>query len=103
MGKMGAHRLRATAALPIHDKLEDERETNASLYLRAKDSAGNESAQQLALITRQTRYAVTVNGSNDAQNSGAGSYAAGALSPSAQGRRSGYTFNGLDVRQQCCL
>ena len=78
----------------IHDKLEDERETNASLYLRAKDSAGNESAQQLALITRQTRYAVTVNGSYDAQNSGAGSYAAGSVVAVSAGRRSGYTFNG---------
>lgn len=74
--------------------MEDERETNASLYLRAKDSAGNESAQQLALITRQTRYAVTVNGSYDAQNSGAGSYAAGSVVAVSAGRRSGYTFNG---------
>ena len=39
-------------------------DTNSGiLTLCAKDSAGNESAQQLALITRQTRYAVTVNGS----------------------------------------
>lgn len=77
----------------IHDKLEDERETNASLYLRAKDSAGNESAPQLALITRQTRYAVTVNGSY-ADVSGAGSYAAGSVVTVRAGSRSGYTFNG---------
>lgn len=77
----------------IHDKLEDERETNASLYLRAKDSAGNESAPQLALITRQTRYAVTVNGSY-ADVSGAGSYAAGSVVTVRAGRRGGYTFNG---------
>ena len=64
------------------------------LFLSARDSAGNESAQQLALITRQTRYAVTVNGSYDAQNSGAGSYAAGSVVAVSAGRRSGYTFNG---------
>ena len=64
------------------------------LFLSAKDSAGNESAQQLALITRQTRYTVTVNGSYDAQNSGAGSYAAGSVVTVRAGSRSGYTFNG---------
>ena len=70
-------------------------DTNSGiLTLCAKDSAGNESAQQLALITRQTRYAVTVNGSYDAQNSGAGSYAAGSVVAVSAGRRSGYTFNG---------
>ena len=74
--------------------LEDPKTTSTSLYLRAKDSAGNESAQQLALITRQTRYAVTVNGSYDAQNSGAGSYAAGSVVAVSAGSRSGYTFNG---------
>lgn len=63
------------------------------LFLSAKDSAGNESAQQLALITRQTQYAVTVNGSY-AQNSGAGSYAAGRVVTVRAGSRSGYTFNG---------
>ena len=74
--------------------LEDPKTTSTSLYLRAKDSAGTESAQQLALITRQTRYAVTVNGSYDAQNSGAGSYAAGSVVTVRAGSRSGYTFNG---------
>ena len=64
------------------------------LFLSAKDSAGNESTQQMALITRQTRYAVTVNGSYDAQNSGAGSYAAGSVVTVRAGSRSGYTFNG---------
>lgn len=63
------------------------------LFLSARDSAGNESAQQLALITRQTQYAVTVNGSY-AQNSGAGSYAAGRVVTVRAGSRSGYTFNG---------
>ncbi len=63
------------------------------LFLSARDSAGNESAQQLALITRQTQYAVTVNGSY-AQNSGAGSYAAGSVVTVRAGSRSGYTFNG---------
>lgn len=63
------------------------------LFLSAKDSAGNESAQQLALITRQTRYAVTVNGSY-ADVSGAGSYAAGRVVTVRAGSRSGYTFNG---------
>ena len=70
-------------------------DTNSGiLSLSAKDSAGNESAQQLALITRQTRYAVTVNGSYAAQNSGAGSYAAGSVVTVRAGSRSGYTFNG---------
>ena len=64
------------------------------LFLSAKDSAGNESVPQLAMITRQTRYAVTVNGSYAAQNSGAGSYAAGSVVTVRAGSRSGYTFNG---------
>lgn len=74
--------------------LEDPKTTSTSLYLRAKDSAGNESVPQLAMITRQTRYAVTVNGSYAAQNSGAGSYAAGSVVTVRAGSRSGYTFNG---------
>ena len=93
-GENGRTQAAGDGSFAIHDKLEDERETNASLYLRAKDSAGNESAQQLALITRQTRYVVTVNGSYDAQNSGAGSYAAGSVVTVRAGSRSGYTFNG---------
>ena len=93
-GENGRTQAAGDGSFAIHDKLEDERETNASLYLRAKDSAGNESARQLALITRQTRYAVTVNGSYDAQNSGAGSYAAGSVVTVRAGSRSGYTFNG---------
>ena len=65
------------------------------LFLSAKDSAGNESAPQLALITRQTQYAVTVNGSSyDAQNSGAGNYAAGSVVTVRAGSRDGYTFTG---------
>mgnify|MGYP000040738100 CR=1 FL=1 len=69
-------------------------DTNSGiLTLCAKDSAGNESAQQLALITRQTRYAVTVNGSY-ADVSGAGSYAAGSVVTVRAGSRGGYTFNG---------
>lgn len=94
-GENGRIQAAGDGSFAIHDKLEDERETNASLYLRAKDSAGNLSAQQLALITRQTRYAVTVNGSSyDAQNSGAGSYAAGSVVTVRAGSRSGYIFNG---------
>ena len=94
-GENGRTQAAGDGSFAIHDKLEDERETNASLYLRAKDSAGNLSAQQLALITRQTRYAVTVNGSSyDAQNSGAGSYAAGSIVTVRAGSRSGYTFDG---------
>lgn len=69
-------------------------DTNSGiLSLSAKDSAGNESAQQLALITRQTRYAVTVNGSY-ADASGEGKYAAGNVVAVSAGSRSGYTFNG---------
>ena len=92
-GENGRTQAAGDGSFAIHDKLEDERETNASLYLRAKDSAGNLSAQQLALITRQTQYAVTVNGSY-AQNSGAGSYAAGRVVTVRAGSRSGYTFDG---------
>ena len=92
-GENGRTQAAGDGSFAIHDKLEDERETNASLYLRAKDSAGNLSAQQLALITRQTRYAVTVNGSY-ADVSGAGSYAAGSVVTVRTGSRSGYTFNG---------
>ena len=69
-------------------------DTNSGiLSLSAKDSAGNESAQQLALITRQTRYAVTVNNSY-ADVSGAGSYAAGRVVIVRAGSRDGYIFNG---------
>lgn len=69
-------------------------DTNSGiLSLSAKDSAGNESAQQLALITRQTRYAVTVNGSY-ADASGEGKYAACSIVTVRAGSRSGYTFNG---------
>ena len=92
-GENGRTQAAGDGSFAIHDKLEDERETNASLYLRAKDSAGNESAPQLALITRQTRYAVTVNNSY-ADASGAGSYAAGSVVTVRAGSRSGYTFNG---------
>ena len=93
-GENGRTQAAGDGSFAIHDKLEDERETNASLYLRAKDSAGNESVPQLAMITRQTRYAVTVNGSYAAQNSGAGSYAAGSVVTVRAGSRGGYTFNG---------
>lgn len=92
-GENGRTQAAGDGSFAIYDKLEDERETNASLYLRAKDSAGNESAPQLALITRQTRYAVTVNGSY-ADVSGAGSYAAGSVVTVRAGSRGGYTFNG---------
>ena len=92
-GENGRTQAAGDGSFAIHDKLEDERETNASLYLRAKDSAGNLSAQQMAMITRQTRYAVTVNGSY-ADVSGAGSYAAGSVVTVRAGSRSGYTFNG---------
>lgn len=77
----------------VSGTLNKEKNTGI-LFLSAKDSAGNESTQQMAMITRQTRYAVTVNGSYDAQNSGAGSYAAGSVVAVSAGSRSGYTFNG---------
>ena len=91
-GENGRIQAAGDGSFAIRDKL-DEGETNDSLYLRAKDSAGNLSARQLALITRQTRYAVTVNGSY-ANASGAGSYAAGSIVIVRAGSRSGYTFNG---------
>ena len=48
---------------------------------------------QFALITKQEQYAVTVNGSY-AQDSGAGSYAEGAMVTIRAGTRSGYQFSG---------
>ena len=71
----------------------DKGKNTGILFLSAKDSAGNESTQQMATITRQTRYAVTVNNSY-AVASGAGSYAAGSVVTVSAGNRSGYTFNG---------
>ena len=73
----------------------DKEKNTGILFLSAKDSAGSGSAWQMAMITRQTRYAVTVNGSSyDAQNSGAGSYAAGSVVTVRAGSRDGYTFHG---------
>ena len=76
----------------VSGTLNKEKNTGI-LFLSAKDSAGNESTQQMAMITRQTRYAVTVNNSY-ADASGAGSYAAGSVVTVSAGNRSGYTFNG---------
>ena len=76
----------------VSGMLNKEKNTGI-LFLSAKDSAGNESTQQMATITRQTRYAVTVNNSY-ADASGAGSYAAGSVVTVSAGNRSGYTFNG---------
>ena len=76
----------------VSGTLNKEKNTGI-LFLSAKDSAGNESTQQMAMITRQTRYAVTVNNSY-ADTSGAGSYAAGSVVTVSAGNRSGYTFNG---------
>lgn len=76
----------------VSGMLNKEKNTGI-LFLSAKDSAGNESTQQMAMITRQTRYAVTVNNSY-ADASGAGSYAAGNVVAVSAGNRSGYTFNG---------
>ena len=76
----------------VSGMLNKEKNTGI-LFLSAKDSAGNESTQQMAMITRQTRYAVTVNNSY-ADASGAGSYAAGRVVTVSAGNRSGYTFNG---------
>ncbi len=76
----------------VSGMLNKEKNTGI-LFLSAKDSAGNESTQQMAMITRQTRYAVTVNNSY-ADASGAGSYAAGIVVAVSAGNRSGYTFNG---------
>ena len=72
-GKDGSESTRAAAdgSFTVTGVLDD-RENSDSLYLTAKDSAGNESAPQLALIARQTvKDTVTENGSHD-QNPGAG-------------------------------
>ncbi len=72
----------------------DERENSVSLYLRAQDSAGNLSKQQLALVARQAAtYSVTVNGSY-AESSGAGNYTANSTVTVRAWTRSGFTFNG---------
>ena len=71
-GKDGSESTRAAAdgSFTITGVLDDK--NSDSLYLTAKDSAGNESAPQLALIARQTvKDTATENGSHD-QNPGAG-------------------------------
>ncbi len=73
--------------------LEDERSTDESFYLYAQDSAGNVSAPRLALISRENRHSVTVNGSY-AANSGAGSYSKGETVKLSAGTRSGWQFSG---------
>lgn len=72
-GKDGSESTRAAAdgSFTVTGVLYDS-ENSDSLYLTAKDSAGNESAPQLALIARQTvKDTATENGSHD-QNKGAG-------------------------------
>ena len=72
-GKDGSESTRAAAdgSFTVIGVLYD-RENSDSLYLTAKDSAGNESAPQLALIAWQTvKDTATENGSHD-QNPGAG-------------------------------
>ena len=72
-GKDGSESTRAAAdgSFTVIGVLDD-RENSDSLYLTAKDSTGNESAPQLALIARQTvKDTATENGSHD-QNPGAG-------------------------------
>ena len=72
-GKDGGESTRAAAdgSFTVTGVLYDS-ENSDSLYLTAKDSAGNESAPQLALIARQTvKDTATENGSHD-QNPGAG-------------------------------
>ena len=70
-----------------------EHENSGVLSLYAQDAAGSKSDLQFALITKQEQYAVTVNGSY-AQDSGAGSYAEGAMVIIRAGTRSGYQFSG---------
>lgn len=72
-GKDGGESTRAAAdgSFTVTGVL-DGRENGDAMYLTAKDSAGNESAPQLALIARQTvKDTATENGSHD-QNPGAG-------------------------------
>ncbi len=71
-GKDGSESTRAAAdgSFSVIGVLDDS-ENSDSLYLTAKDSAGNESVPQLALIARQTvKDTATENGSHD-QNPGA--------------------------------
>ena len=70
---------------------EDKNSSVISLY--AQDSVGNQSAPQLALITKQVRHSVAVKGSY-AKSSGEGTYAADSTVTISAGTRSGYTFSG---------
>ena len=71
----------------------DERQNSSVISLYAQDSVGNQSAPQLALITKQVRHSVAVKGSY-AKSSGEGTYAADSTVTISAGTRSGYTFSG---------
>jgi len=76
----------------ISGTLEGEKNSGV-LSLYAQDSAGNQSAPQVALIAKQARHSVTVKGSY-AKVSGEGIYAANSTVTVSAGTRSGYTFSG---------
>ena len=76
----------------VSGKLE-ESENSGVLSLYVQDSAGNRSDPQLALITKQTKYSVTVSGSY-AQSPGAGKYAENSMVTVRAGTCSGYTLSG---------
>ena len=76
----------------ISGTLEGEKNSGV-LSLYAQDSAGNQSAPQVALIAKQARHSVTVKGSY-AKVSGEGIYAANSTVTISAGARSGYTFSG---------
>lgn len=76
----------------VSGKLE-ESENSGVLSLYVQDSAGNRSDPQLALITKQTKYSVTVSGSY-AQSPGAGKYAENSMVTVRAGTCSGYPLSG---------
>ena len=82
----------ADGSFAVPGKL-DERQNSSVISLYAQDSVGNQSAPQLALITKQVRHSVAVKGSYE-KSSGEGTYAADSTVTISAGTRSGYTFSG---------
>ncbi len=91
-GRSEAFYANSNGFFAVSGKLE-ESENSGVLSLYVQDSAGNRSDPQLALITKQTKYSVTVSGSY-AQSPGAGKYAENSMVTVRAGTCSGYTLSG---------
>ena len=81
----------ADGSFAVPGKL-DERQNSSVISLYAQDSVGNQSAPQLALITKQVRHSVAVKGSYE-KSSEEGTYAADSTVTISAGTRSGYTLD----------